>query len=241
MNNNQCGSLYLLLVFAVKLNLFFIGALFPHANAQVSTTLLLTNDYLFNGVSQTLEDPALQLTVNWQSQSNYYAGGFISNVDFGDDTNIEADAYLGYYHAFNKSFAVDIGLAQYSYHGASYSDELNYAETWLKFNINDTALNFWYSWDYFGFGGGHYIVMLNHTVKVNEQLSVLFGVDKSTSLDSDSWQWGNNDTDYVHWQVMSYFSYQGIDMALGVQGTDLDKTFALPSDTSIIFSLSRSF
>jgi len=207
------------------------------ALAEWSGTVTLASDYLFNGVSQTGEDPALQGSIDWAGD-NWYAGAWGSNVDFGDDTNLEADVYVGYYTAINDVLNLDVGVAQYTYHGAGYSSDGNYAEAYAKWNImGSTDLNFWYAWDYFGTGAGHYIVMLNHTIEFSEQFSLLLGVDRSTSLDSDKFQWEAGDDDYIHWQITGNFSYSNFDFSLGVQGTDID-TYG---DTTVLLTVGRTF
>ncbi len=207
------------------------------AFADWSSTVTLASDYLFNGVSQTDEKPALQGSIDWSGASGLYAGGWASNVDFGDDTNIEADIYIGYYTAINEAVNLDVGVAQYTYHGANYSSEGDYTEFYAKWNFGATDLNFWYAWDYFGTGAGHYIVMLNHTFTLNDDLTVLIGIDRSTSLDDDKWQWEAGDDSYTHWQVTSNFSTSGFDFSLGVHGTDLD-TYG---DTTLLFTVARTF
>jgi uncharacterized protein (TIGR02001 family) len=205
--------------------------------ADWSSTVTLANDYLFNGVSQTDESPAIQGSIDWSGKTGWYAGGWASNVDFGDDTNIEADAYLGYYTAINDAVNLDAGIAHYTYNGGDYSSDGNYSELYTKWNFGATDLNFWYAWDYFGTGAGHYIVMLNHTFTINDDLTVLVGVDKSTSLDGDKFEWEAGSDDYIHWQVTSNFSASGFDFSLGVQGTNLD-TYG---DTALLFTVGRTF
>lgn len=207
------------------------------ALAGWSSTVTLASDYLFNGVSQTGEDPALQGSIDWSGEAGAYAGAWASNVDFGDDTHIEADIYAGYYSALSDSLNLDVGIAQYTYHGANYSSDGNYAELYTKWNIGATDLNLWYAWDYFGTGAGHYIVMINHTFTINDKVSVLVGVDRSTSLDDDKWEWEPGDSNYVHWQVTGNFSAGGFDFSLGVQGTDLD-TYG---DTGVLFTVGHTF
>lgn len=207
------------------------------ASADWSSTITLASDYLFNGVSQTDESPAIQGSIDWSDKSGWYAGAWASNVDFGDDTNIEADVYLGYYTAINDAVNLDAGIAHYTYRGDDYSSDGNYSELYTKWNFGATDLNFWYAWDYFGTGAGHYIVMLNHTFTINDDLSILVGVDKSTSVDGDKFEWESGDDSYVHWQVTSNFSVSGFDLSLGVQGTDLD-TYG---DTTVLFTVARTF
>jgi len=207
------------------------------AIADWSSTITLANDYLFNGVSQTDESPAIQGSIDWSGNSGWYAGGWASNVDFGDDTNIEADVYVGYYTAINDAVNLDAGIAHYTYRGAGYSSDGNYSEVYTKWNFGAIDLNFWYAPDYFGTGAGHYIVMLNHTFTINDDLSILVGVDRSASLDADKWEWEAGDNNYIHWQVTSNFSASGFDFSLGVQGTDLD-TYG---DTAVLLTVARTF
>lgn len=206
------------------------------ASAEWSVTVTGVSDYLFNGVSQTMEDPALQGSIDWAGESGFYAGAWASNVDFGDDTNLEVDVYAGYYQDINDWINLDVGAAHYSYHGASYSDEGDYTEAYMKWGFGNTALNVWYAWDYFGTGAGHYIVMLNQTIPVNDDFSVLLGIDRSTSLDEDEYNWEGDDS-YIHWQAMANFTYAGFDIGVGVHGTDLDDA----GDTTLLFTLGRTF
>jgi uncharacterized protein (TIGR02001 family) len=202
-----------------------------------SATATLASDYLFNGVSQTGKDPALQGSIDWWNDAGLYAGSWASNVDFGDDTNLELDLYVGYAKSLANEQTLDFGIAQYTYHGAGYSSDGNYAEAYVKWNFSGTDLNFWYSWDYFGTGAGHYIVMLNHTFTINDNLSIVAGIDRSSSLDDEKFEWEAGDKDYIHWQLMSNFSYHGFDFGVGVHGTDLD-TYG---ETRLLATVSRTF
>ena len=60
------------------------------ALADVSTTVNVTSDYTFNGVSQTGNDPALQASLDYAGTDGFYAGVWASTVDFGsgEDTNL---------------------------------------------------------------------------------------------------------------------------------------------------------
>ncbi|TWX57749.1 TorF family putative porin [Colwellia hornerae] len=207
------------------------------AFADLSSTVTLASDYLFNGVSQTDESPALQGSLDWSDASGWYAGAWASNVDFGDDTSFEVDVYLGYSMAINEEITLDAGVAQYTYNGASYSSDGNYSEIYTKWNFGATDLNIWYAWDYFGTGAGHYIVMLNHTFTINDDLTLLVGIDRSSSLDDNKWQWEPGTDSYTHWQVTSNFSTKGFDFSLGLHGTDLD-TYG---DTTLLLTVARTF
>jgi uncharacterized protein (TIGR02001 family) len=222
-----------------KSNLLYCCALILPFNAWAgfSATVTGVSDYLFNGVSQTQEDPAIQGSLDWAHDNGWYAGVWGSNVDFGEDTDVEADLYVGFYQDLNDSMNMDLGVAQYTYHGAGHSSDYDYAEAYAKFGFHHTNLNFWYAWDYFGTGAGHYIVMLTQTIPLTDAASLLLGVDRSASLDEDKFAWEDGDEDYIHWQITGNYSFHGFDMSLGVHGTDLD-TYG---DTTLLFTIGRTF
>lgn len=209
----------------------------PTIQAEWSGTVTLASDYLFNGVSQTDEDPALQGSIDWAGESGWYAGTWASNVDFGDGTDIEWDFYAGYWQDLGNDMSLDLGIAQYTYHGTGASSDGNYAEVYATFALKATELKGWYAWDYFGTDAGHYILMVNHTLTINEQLSVLLGIDRSASTNEAKFVWEDNDKDYMHWQVTAQYAWQGFDFTLGVEGTDLD-TYG---DTRVLATVGRTF
>jgi uncharacterized protein (TIGR02001 family) len=80
-------------------------------------SLAFMSDYKFRGISQTNEDPAVQLTFDWAHESGFYLGSFVSNVDFvpGDGANYELDLYAGYAWDINETVSADISYVQYIY------------------------------------------------------------------------------------------------------------------------------
>lgn len=205
--------------------------------ADTSATVSVVSDYLFNGVSQTQDDPALQASFDWAETNGMYAGVWGSNVDFGDGTDIEADAYIGYYTALSEVLNLDIGIAQYTYHGDDISSDYNYPEAYAKFNYGNTNLNFWYTWDYFGTGAGHSIIMLTQSFPVNDALSFEVGIDYSMSHDDEKWSWELGDNNYVHWRATVNYSWSSWDFSAGYEDTDLD-TYG---DSTILVAFSRTF
>ena len=213
------------------------------ALAQWSSTVTLVSDYLFNGVSQTSEDPALQASIDWAGDAGVYAGTWASYIDFGgtDETDLEWDFYLGYYTNLTENLDLDIGIAQYTYRGAPVSDDYDYAEAYVKFNFSTgTYVNVWYAWDYFGTDAGHYIIMLGQTLELAENWSLDIAVDRSVSTDEDKWEWGNSSA-YTHAKLHVLTSYHGWNFAAGVETTSLDDDDGFNADTTLVFSVSRTF
>ena len=228
------------IISAASTCLLFLSA---YTCAEVSSSVKLTSDYTFNGVSQTGNDPALQASLDYTAESGFYSGTWASNVDFGsaDDTNIEWDVYAGQYLQLNERIGLDIGIAYYTYHGDSASDNYNYPEAYAKLGyqsfLGESELNFWYSWDYFGLDVNHYIAMVAHTVEVAPGHNIKLTFDRSTSGDETKWLWHNKDA-YNHYRIEYMTRWQGFDFDLAVEDTSMNIDSA---DTRVVFSVSRTF
>jgi uncharacterized protein (TIGR02001 family) len=73
-----------------------------------------TSNYISNGVTQTRGKPALQAFIE-ADINGFYAGTWMSRVDFGTDDSVEVDLYLGYRTTFANEFYLDVGYAHYLY------------------------------------------------------------------------------------------------------------------------------
>jgi|CXWL01.1.fsa_nt_gi uncharacterized protein (TIGR02001 family) len=88
------------------------------ANADVSSSITLTTDYVFRGISQSDGGPAVQGSFDW-SQDMVYAGAWASNVNFGGGTgeSMELDLYVGITPTTGP-ISWDLSLVGYFYPGA---------------------------------------------------------------------------------------------------------------------------
>ncbi len=204
--------------------------------AERSVTITLASDYLFNGITQTDEKPALQGSLDFALDSGFYIGAWASNVDFGDDTNLEVDAYLGYYNELEHGVWYDISLLYYTYHGGDDSDDANYVEIAAAVGKDNLELKFWYAPDYAGTGARHMITALSYSYPISEQTTLIAAVDRSQSLDSDEFVWEDGDDNYIHWRIGSEFSFDAFDASLTIEGTDLD-TYG---DTRLLATISKT-
>ena len=94
---------------------------------DVSANVAVTSDYVFRGVSQTQEEPAIQAGVD-VTQGVFYAGAWASNVDFGDDqTDAEVDLYVGVRPEFG-GFNWDVGVVGYLYADQPGGADYDYVE-----------------------------------------------------------------------------------------------------------------
>ncbi len=218
--------------------LFTSCALFSsNSYAELSATVTAASDYLFNGVSQTDEDPAIQGSIDWSNKHGWYVGSWASNVDFGDDTNAEVDYYAGYSNNINDDVFYDVGFAHYTYVGGSDSSDINYTEVYLAMGYQSTQLKAWYTNDYAGTDAGHYIIALSHSLELTEQITLTFHIDRSASLDDDKFVWDSNDDSYIHAKIETAFSWQSFDFAVSVEKTDLD----YDDDVKLLGTVSYTF
>src|SRR5262245_30860905 len=110
------------------------------AQAGVTETFTVTNDYDFRGISQSAQDVAIQASVDFAADSGFYAGAWASNVDFGDATSYETDLYTGFAGKAG-SFGYDVGVVYYTYDESIY----NYAEAYASASIGGFKAKVWYA------------------------------------------------------------------------------------------------
>jgi uncharacterized protein (TIGR02001 family) len=89
--------------------------------SPVSANLTLTSDYVFRGVSQTQNGPAIQGGFDYEHASGLYVGTWASNVDwvslgYKDNSSMEIDLYGGYKGSMGD-LGYDVGVITYYYPG----------------------------------------------------------------------------------------------------------------------------
>ena len=132
-----------------KLLVVFLGALFsipafaddapaaaaPAAAAPaaaptpaVTSNFSLVSNYLYRGISQSGNNPAIQGGFDYTHASGFYAGTWGSSISWLGDAGIangagmELDTYFGIKNSFATDFSYDVGFLRYNYPG-------NYATT----------------------------------------------------------------------------------------------------------------
>jgi uncharacterized protein (TIGR02001 family) len=92
----------------------------PHS---LSGNLSLTSDYVFRGVSQTGNGPAIQGGFDYEHASGLYIGTWGSNVSwvkeggFKNNSSMEIDLYGGYRGSLPADIGYDVGAITYYYPG----------------------------------------------------------------------------------------------------------------------------
>lgn len=124
---------------------------------ETSGNIGVSSNYLFRGLTQTLDQSAVTGGLDYAADSGFYAGTWVANVDFGGGGQTEMDIYAGFGGTAGK-IDYDVGYAYYYYpraadaFGADFSFGELYASVtydWLTFGFyyvtnsqtDDTLLN----------------------------------------------------------------------------------------------------
>jgi len=176
---------------------------------DLSATAAFTTDYVFRGISQTQDGPAVQASLD-ASYGIFYLGAWGSNIDFGgndfgaDIANIEIDYYGGIAPMW-QGFSFDIGGIYYTYPGAyDPGGDFNYFElktgaTYTFFDALTLGVTNYWSPEYSGeIGNADALELAGEYAFTNKwwiftpSVSALVG-----------WQWFDDtaSVDYTYWNV----------------------------------------
>ena len=90
-----------------------------HTPHSFSANVTLTSDYVYRGITQTNEDPALQGGFDYSHESGFYLGVWASNLEFNGGTSdapsLEIDVYGGMSGEFQNGLGWDVGALYYIY------------------------------------------------------------------------------------------------------------------------------
>jgi|KBSMisStandDraft_5_1062788.scaffolds.fasta_scaffold158161_2 uncharacterized protein (TIGR02001 family) len=190
------------------------------------------SQYVFRGISQTNEKPALQGGFDLGHKSGFYLGTWLSNVSWISDGNpdasasVEWDMYGGYKFELPAEFVLDLGALYYYYPGSYPSGytkpdttELYAALTWkwftakYSYSVNNKTFGFPDSRgsDYWELNGTYDIVD-----KVNDAIGkvTVFGHIGKQKFKNNGFY------DYGDWKVGISTEVYGV--TVGIYGTDTD-------------------
>ncbi|MBU8977083.1 MULTISPECIES: TorF family putative porin [unclassified Lysobacter] len=225
------------------------------AIAGVSGSVALTSDYIFRGISQNNQEPALQAGVEYAADSGFYVGSWGSNVSWLSDTpvvdndisnSVELDFYGGYRGKFNDTVGFDVGALYYWYPG-DYPSGFNSPDTGeLYFGISAGVFSAKYSYaltDLFGYadsdGSGYLDAAVNWEFVPTWTLNAHAG---------KQWIENNEDFEYVDWKLGVTKTFEG-GFAIALAYTDTDAEEALYTnvhnnylgDDTVVLTLTKTF
>ncbi len=155
----------------------------------------VASDYVFRGISQTDSSPQLfggaDLTMG-----TVYAGTWLSNVDFGNNTSMEYDFYAGVKPTLGP-VALDLGVVYYGYGNQPANSNEDYWEGKVAGSMSvgksTVGAAVYYSPEFFGKTGKATYLEINAARPLTEKLSVsgAIGQQKVDTMDTYStWNLG---------------------------------------------------
>lgn len=201
---------------------------------EVSGNVALTTNYVYRGITQTDDGPAIQGGFDVAS-GGFYAGTWASSVDFSDDTTMEIDFYAGYGGAITEGLSYDVGAIYYAYPDSNDGGSQDFYEVYgglsYAFSSVEVGASVAYSPDFYGETGEslYYLASASYAVAENVSLDATYGVS--------SFEEGMNN-DYQDYSLGGTYSYPetAIDFGLHFYGTT-----ALSDNTeTLVFSVGKS-
>jgi uncharacterized protein (TIGR02001 family) len=168
----------------------------------------VVSDYDFRGITQSANDPALQVGATYSHDSGIYVGAWSSNVNFGPgDPKIELDLTAGYtWGDAKESFAYDSGIVYYTYVSKS---DFNYPEVYFGITKDWFNAKVFYSWDFAGLSQSAWYLSTTGTFPLPQDFSLAVHAGYSFGDYWDKAVQGNEKTgSYYDWSV-------GVTKALG--------------------------
>ncbi len=225
------------------------------AAADITGNIGLTSDYVFRGLSQTDEKPAIQGGLDYAHSSGAYAGVWASNVDFSesdfgatDEAHIEVDLYAGMTGKVGD-LGWKFGGIYYAYPGVSDNSGLKY-DYWefgptLTYPVGPATASLMVMWSpnfYNETGKGLYSELGLSAPVGSFTVGATFGhQDISRNLKFGA-------PDYNNWSLYASTTVAGIGLKLAYTDTDLSgsdcfggaEPFGDWCDGRAVFSVSKA-
>jgi len=194
--------------------------------SPVTANITVASDYRFRGVSQTLNEPAIQGGFDYAHDSGVYLGFWASNVSEAElaGANIEMDFYGGYNWKLNDDTSINAGGVYYWYPGSDEGSfgfdpntfDLYVGVTWQWLNVK----YFYTTTDYFGLpdskGNSYLEGNINYTLPYDVTLSAHLGGTYTT---------GGYDN-YTDWKIGVSKEFYGFNVGLAYVDSDIDDSNA---------------
>ncbi len=219
------------------------------AQAGFSGNVALTSDYIFRGISQTNEDPAVQGGFDYVHDSGFYVGTWASSLEFGEDSSMvdpasmELDVYGGYSGKISDALSYDVSVLRYMYPGASKSLNYDYTEIGgslaYDFGAAAVTVGVYYSPDFFASSDKATYYYVDIAVPLPAAFSANFHVGHQTIDDNATF----GTPDYTDYKVGVSKDVGGFGLALDWVDTDLSKSECFGGsnlcDSRVVFTVSK--
>lgn len=221
------------------------GALAQESPHSFTGKVAAYSEYEYRGISQTSEDPALQLTLDYAHKSGFYAGTFVTNIKWlkdtadvlGDSTDarIEWDIYGGYKWGFADGWTLDVGYLRYEYPSSkAFPGALvkpNTDEVYVGVSFGPATVKYSYAVsEVFGVPeseGSDYIELaVNQPLMDKLTLNALVGYQRYKGTQPAAGGFDNDLFSYTVWKLGATYDF-GNGLAAGAyyKGTDADPAY----------------
>lgn len=196
----------------------------------------VVSDYVFRGVTQTSQDPAIQGGLDWDSGAGVYLGTWASSIEFGDNASMELDLYGGY-RGTVENFTYDLGFIYYAYPASSapgYDFWEVYGKAGYNFGPAAVTLGINFTPDNFGAANKDHAVYYSAllTAPIGEMFAISGGMGYSALEGTKNYSdWNIGGT----FNIPSWFS-----LDLRYYDSDLAAAGGL-ADDRFVFKISRAF
>lgn len=210
-----------------------------------SGNVALSTDYVFRGISQTNESPAVSGGFD-ASKGIFYAGTWASTIDFSaNDAELEVDLYAGVKPVVGP-VTLDLGVIGYFYPDASNEGATGEAD-YVEFKAGASVAPvegltltgaLFYSPEFTldpNSGDGLYVEG-TAAFTVSEMVS-LSGALGNQSVDNANY-YGVGEDSYTTWNLGGTLSWEGFGFDLRYFDTDLDNFAA--AEERVVFSIKRA-
>lgn len=233
---------------------------------SVSANVAIATEYIFRGISQTNENPAIQGGFDGAyalgGNVDLYAGVWASNVDFAenvgstpdeavDEASTEMDFYGGFTGAVPtvEGLTWDAGVIYYLYPGAADSLDYDFIEGYggLGYTFTDGAfqpefgVKVSYSPDYFAASGDAIYAEGSVGLSLPYNLGLGLHIGYQDIDDNDAF----GTPDYFDWSIGVSKEIIGLDLSLAYVDTDLDEEECFGGselcEARVLFTAAKTF
>ena len=201
---------------------------------EFSANIGLTTNYLYRGITQSDDGPAIQGGFDY-AVDLFYAGVWASSVEWSG-TSIETDFYAGVTPSLGQ-FSFDFGFLYYGYPDSPDNPEQDFYEfygavsTTLEENI-EVGVKVSASPDFYGETGEAWYPEFNASISFLEDWSVSAHIGQQIFED-------DLQDDYTDWNVGVTYAAPWFDISVGYYDTT-DRIGGNEDDT-VVVSISRAF
>jgi uncharacterized protein (TIGR02001 family) len=175
-----------------------------------------TSEYMFRGISQTDDKPAIQAGAGYSWSNGLYVGAWASNVDFGESTDAEVDTFIGWNGDLSDSVNLDVQLVRYNYVGEPDGVDYAYNELIGKLSFAENySATLGYTNDYLNSSTDSIYAAVGGSWEVGDGYNITAGVGYTTVDDDLATEDG-----YIDYSVGVNRDFGPVNIGVSYIGTD---------------------